>query len=145
MIKYKLFKDGKGVVADRMPKKFKANVTLNFGEADTIGCTLILKDRNGNASYRELKGGKATIPIEFLNGDISVIVADLSNSDRRYLCEGLICKKEEGLTWIMPEGLNLPLEISECKRAVEDLKKEFKELRELVLRLKAEYEGYEFI
>ena len=144
MIKYKLFKDGKGVVADRMPKKFKTTVTLNFGE-DTVGYTLILKDINGNASYRDLKGGKATVPIEFLNGDISVIVADLSNVDRRYQCEGLVCKKEEGFTLIMPEGLNLPLEISECKKAVEDLRKEFRGLYELVLQLKADYEGYDLI
>ena len=144
MIKYKLFKDGKGVVADRMPKKFKANVTLNFGE-DTVGCTLILKNASGNVSYRELKSGRATIPIELLDGDISVIVADLSNSDKRYQCEGLVCKKEDGFTWIMPEGLNLPLEISECKKAVEDLRKEFRGLYELVLQLKADYEGYDLI
>jgi hypothetical protein len=144
MIKYKLFKDGKGVVADRMPKRFKANVTLSFGEGVT-GYTLILKDANGNYSYRELNGGKATVPIDFLNGEISVSLANLNSSEPRYQCEGLICKKEEGITWIMPEGLNLPLEISECKRAVEDLRKEFKELRELVLRLKAEYEDYELI
>ena len=145
MIKYKLFKDGKGIVADRMPKKFKANVTFSFGDADTEGCTLILKDALGNASYRELKGGKGTAPIDFLCGDITVIVADLKSSARRYFCEGLVCKKEGDLTWIMPEGLNLPLEIAECKKLVEDLRKEFEELHKLVLKLKADYEGYDLI
>ena len=144
MIKYKLFKDHKGVIADRMPKKFKANVTLSFGEGVT-GYTLILKDANGNYSYRELNGGKATAPIDFLNGEISVSLANLNSSEPRYQCEGLVCKKESEYTWIMPEGLNLPLEITECKKQIEDLRREFKELCNEVRRLREEYEDYELI
>lgn len=142
---YNLFKNKKGIIIERTPKRFTEDVVVSFiGAGDNL--TLILEDSKKNTCYRKIEKGKAIIPFAFLDGKTSVIVADLDNSlSKKYKCEGLICKRENNSVWIMPEGLDLPLEIVRAQEQIEELRNEVKILSEKLEEFKKDYECYDLI
>lgn len=144
-VKYKLFKNKRGIISDRKPKKFDKDVTFCFDGAGE-NLTLILKNEEGETLYRSIIGGTSLIPIKFLNGNITVIVADLNNSmSVKYKCDGLICQKDAERVWIMPEEMDLPLEIIEAQNEIEKLKCELKKACDEIAFLKEAYQGYDVI
>ena len=143
-IKYKLFRNQKGLIIERAPKKIKSDVTVSFSGGD--GLTAIFKDSDGNSIYRNIVDEKCIIPFSFLKGTVSVIVTDLNNSMKvKYKCERLICQKETDFVWVMPEEMNLPIEIIEAQNQIEELKSELKKALSEIAFLKEAYQGYDVI
>lgn len=141
VITYRIFGNKKGVLLNRKPLRIEDTVTFVFeGAEDNLTC--ILKNQQGDSLYRPINDGVSEIPSKFINGRISVIVADLNNSiEKKYKCEGLV--SSDG--WVMPEGLDLPLEIAEAQEQVDKLIKAHEELKLEIKRLRDEYRGYEVI
>lgn len=144
-IQYKLFKNKKGLIIGRAPKRFKSDVTFCFlGAGDNL--TVILKDSSGNRVYRQIVDEKCVIPFAFLKGNVSVVVADLKNSMTvRYKCESLICHTDADGVWIMPEEMDLPIEIIEAQNQIEELSCELKKALDDIANLKEAYQGYDVI
>lgn len=143
-IKYRLFKNKRGIISDRKPKKFDSDVTFCF-DTSNDSLTLILKNEEGETLYRSINGGTSLIPIKFLNGNISVTVADLSDSKEQYSCEGIVCQAEDGIVWIMPEGLDIPLEIISAQNQIDILSAELEETRKEIVRLERDFKGYSIL
>ena len=144
-IQYKLFKNKMGVILERTPKRFFGSVHFQFENAGD-NLTAIFKDRDGNVLYRALENSACSAPLSFFAGEITVIVVDLNNSmSVKYKCEGLICQKDKDSVWIMPEGIDLPLEIIEAQNQIEELRSELKKAFSEIAILKEAYQGYDVI
>ena len=145
IITYKLFQSKKGALTERGPRRVKTDVVFSFVTKNE-NLTAIFKNESNETLYRPLKKSKCTVPFSFLDGELSVTVADLSNSIKEiWHCEKILCKKDEGGVWIMPAFSDVLSLIYELQCKIDLLEQELKKQNSEISNLKEAYEGYDVI
>ena len=112
-MEYKLLKtQRKGFCLTREPEVVEGELFITFTGAPE-DATAIFENAEGDSLYRLLAGGSCAIPADFLRGEISVCVTVLngSESEPKYVCEGIYTKTLGGGIVVVPNGLDFPKEI----------------------------------
>ena len=129
-MKYKIFKNNRGVITDRQPRVVSGALEFQFAGAKE-GLTAVISTQNGATYYRELEDGKCSIPSRHLEGSIGVVLVRMN---RRTPCEKIECEgiraiqQSSGCVLILPDDANIPDEIVRLRQEMEELREEYSAL-----------------
>lgn len=149
MIEYKIFNyTKKGFVLSRKPFALKEQeLRVRFENAPENG-TAIFEDAQKKTVYRRLIDGACNVPKDFLNGDISVVIAVFSGNTPKYQCEGIHVERVSDELIVYPGGIDMPAELSTVLDKLEGLAQDNvamnKKLNEANKKLEKILDGYDF-
>ena len=144
-----LKKIGKGFIITRKPEILNDGLIISFKNAPT-SATIILRNQKGNSLYRSLIDSSCEIPLDFLKGEISVLLTVLNgkSNTEKYICEPFFVEEKNGVIMVYPNWLDLPMqiidiygELQSVKGGMEELFGKFDSLDKKVDKL---LDGYDF-
>lgn len=112
-MRYKLLKNGEGVILSRQPDVVMDELAILFEDAP-CGATAIFENEAGESYYRELLDGTCTIPL--LPGVTTVSVTTFEGDGTRFLCESIVARLLRGGEMLVaPDDMNLPNVVAELR------------------------------
>ena len=149
-VKYTCLKNlQKGFVLTRKPEI--VNKELGFGFLGApLGATAIFENGEGNVLYRVISNKGCTLPLDFLVGEIKITVTllDGRTNPERITCEPIYAEREKNGVLVYPNWLDLPMQIIEIYRELENTKENITEVvdaqRNTNKRVEKLLDGYDF-
>ena len=149
-MEYKLIKSaGKGFILTRQPETVENELFISFTGAPK-DATAIFENKNGNSLYRLLEDGLCSVPADFLDGVIHVTVVQLNGAinAEKYHCESIYTTRKQGVLFVIPNGIDIPLQIVEILEQLQEIKQGLTSLdgkyKKQSLRLDKLIEGHDF-
>ena len=124
-----LKKVGKGFLSTRKPEIVDKELIISFFGAPT-DVTVIFENANGNSLYRTLTDNTCALPIDFLVGEIRVVITLLNGKSKKLkiVCESICAEQKNGTTFVYPNGLDLPMQIIEIYSELQKMKCDMEEM-----------------
>ena len=121
-IKYKLLNNGEGFITTRQPQFISDSISFYFDGAPQNATAIFTS--SGTPYYRDLKDNTCMIPIDKLEGELSVTVAVIDGKivPRKWRCEGLLLQKQKsGDMYLLPNDMDIPEKFVDMKIALNNI------------------------
>lgn len=125
-MEYGLFNSAKkGFILTRTPELISDDLIISFTGAPN-DATAIFENEAGNSAYRQLNDGMCALPVDFLVGNVKVVVATLNGKADapKYKCESIYTKRVSEGVLICPNGIDIPMQIIELFGEIQKIKNE---------------------
>lgn len=134
---------GKGFITNRKPKVVEKRLTISFLNAPKCSIA-IFENEAGNTLYRDLEDKSCLIPLDFLVGEIKVVIASKETQKREnIICESFYSEQKTDGVLVSPNWLDIPKQVIDLHMEFEKLVHIVNKQKEKIYSLEKRIEEYE--